>query len=74
MKSSNQSGPLRGYIRQSRLLEFIPLSSATLWRFVNEGKFPRPIKLSERVTVWKVSEVKAWLEEKEMAANKIVLD
>jgi predicted DNA-binding transcriptional regulator AlpA len=40
----------------------LPFSAPTLWRKVAAGDFPKPIKLSERVTVWKVSEVRAWME------------
>jgi predicted DNA-binding transcriptional regulator AlpA len=39
----------------------LPFSSATLWRKVNDGTFPSPIKLSDRVTAWHVGEVRAWL-------------
>ena len=39
----------------------IPMSSATLWRAVKAGKFPAPIKLSERVTAWELAAVVAWL-------------
>lgn len=53
------------YIRQSQLIPFIvPFSSATLWRFVKNGSFPKPVKLSTRITAWKTSDVKAWLETK----------
>ena len=39
----------------------LPFSAPTLWRKVAAGTFPKPIKLSERVTCWKVSEVRAWM-------------
>jgi prophage regulatory protein len=42
----------------------LPFSAPTLWRKVAAGTFPRPIKLSERVTCWKVSEVRAWMDAK----------
>lgn len=40
----------------------LPFSAPTLWRKVKAGSFPAPIKLSERVTAWKVGEVRAWIE------------
>lgn len=40
----------------------IPVSPATLWRWVKAGKFPEPIRLSERVTAWEASKVSAWIE------------
>jgi predicted DNA-binding transcriptional regulator AlpA len=39
----------------------LPVSQATLWRWVREGRFPRPFKLGERVTVWDAQEVEAYL-------------
>jgi predicted DNA-binding transcriptional regulator AlpA len=44
-------------------LEYVPFSHATLWRRVKEKTFPAPIKLSERVTVWRLEEVHAWMDE-----------
>ena len=32
-----------------------------LWRKVKAGHFPKPVKLSERVTAWRVEDVRAWL-------------
>lgn len=40
----------------------LPFSLATLWRLVAAGKFPRPSKLSERMTAWRVGDVRAWLQ------------
>lgn len=41
----------------------LPFSAATLWRKVKvaDGAFPKPIKLGARTTVWRVSEVRAWM-------------
>lgn len=58
------------FIRESQLVQSpkrpgrpapLPFSAPTLWRKVKGGTFPKPIKLSERVTCWKVSEVRAWM-------------
>ena len=48
------------YVRQKLLRKILPFSSATLWRKVRAGQFPRPYKLSERVTAWRVDDVRAW--------------
>lgn len=54
--------PPTAYVRQKLLLShLVPFSAATLWRKVNSGEFPAPVKLSARVTGWRVSDVKAWL-------------
>ena len=55
--------PSTGYVRQSQLVpHIIPFSPATLWRKVKAGQFPRPVKLSERVTAWAVGDVREWME------------
>ena len=56
--------PASGYIRQKQLAAIVPFSSATLWRKVKSKEFPAPVKLSERITAWEVSAVRAWLESK----------
>jgi len=39
----------------------LPFSAPTLWRKVKDGTFPKPHKLSARVTAWKVSDVRQWM-------------
>lgn len=62
--------PDSAFVRESQLVQSskrpdhpvpLPFSAPTLWRKVKAGTFPKPIKLSERVTCWKVSEVRAWM-------------
>ena len=51
-----------GYVRQAQLIPaIIPFSAATLWRNVRMGTFPAPVKLSERVTAWRVEDVREWM-------------
>jgi prophage regulatory protein len=64
MKKTNFADlPDGAFVRQPQVLEVVPFSQATLWRRAKEGTFPEPIKLSARVTCWKVSEVRAWMAE-----------
>ena len=62
--------PDSAFIRESQLVQSpkrpetpapLPFSAPTLWRKVKAGTFPKPIKLSERVTAWKVGDVRAWI-------------
>jgi predicted DNA-binding transcriptional regulator AlpA len=54
--------PETGFLRQSQVLSFIPISKSTLWRRVAAGSFPTPVKLSERVTAWRAEDVRIWIE------------
>ena len=58
------------YIRASELLEMVPFSRATLWRWVRGGEFPKPVPISPGVTAWRRVEVEGWLKEKGLAARK----
>lgn len=62
--------PDGAYIREAGLVSSpkrpgipvpLPFSAPTLWRKVREGTFPKPVKLSDRVTAWNVGTVRAWL-------------
>ncbi len=61
--------PESGYLRQSQLIPVIvPFSPATLWRKVKSGEFPAPVKLSERITAWRVEDVRAWMSSRSASA------
>jgi prophage regulatory protein len=62
--------PDSAYVRESDLVQSpkrpdstapLPFSAPTLWRKVKAGTFPKPYKISSRVTAWKVSSVRAWM-------------
>jgi prophage regulatory protein len=54
--------PASGFMRQKQVLVLVPFSKSTLWRRVQEGSFPKPVKLSPRVTVWRTSDILSWIE------------
>lgn len=49
--------PDTGLLRIKQVLKFIPVSRSHWWQGVKEGRYPQPMKLSTRVTVWKVSDI-----------------
>ena len=48
-------------IRINTVLERTGLSRSTLYRKVQNGSFPKQIKLSERCAGWRESAVNAWM-------------
>ena len=40
------------YLRLPQVLDRIPVSKSTWWAGIKAGRFPKPLKLSPRVTVW----------------------
>ena len=63
---SNQSAlPVTGFLRISQILAPagpIPVSKSTWWAGVKDGRFPKPLKLSKRVTVWRAEDIRALIE------------
>jgi len=53
--------PDTGFLRQSQVLAFVPISKSTLWRRVQLKEFPAPVKLSAHVTAWRVEDVRQWI-------------
>lgn len=39
----------------------LPVSPATVWRWVRDGKFPQPFKLSAGVTAWYAADVEKFI-------------
>jgi prophage regulatory protein len=39
----------------------LPVSPATIWRWVRDGKFPKPFKLGDSVTVWDAQIVETFI-------------
>lgn len=68
--------PDSAFLRESQLVQSskrpetpapLPFSAPTLWRKVKNGTFPKPVKLSERITAWKVGDVRKWMAEQASA-------
>jgi len=52
------------FIRIKDVMKKTSIPKSTIWLWVKEEKFPKPIKLSERTTVWKESDIDEWMESK----------
>ena len=39
-------------LRVNELSHDLSMGKTTIWAWVKEGKFPKPIKISPRMTVW----------------------
>lgn len=64
--------PETGFVRVKQIIAptgRIPVSRSWWWRGVKEGRYPKPIKLSERVTAWRVSDIKSLIEKMEQGED-----
>lgn len=39
----------------------IPISKSSWWKGVAEGRYPQPVKLGPRTTVWRAEEIRAFI-------------
>jgi prophage regulatory protein len=62
--------PQEGFVRVATVARTLNISIGTVWRWSAAGKFPKPVKISGRVTGWPVADVRAWIAEKSNPANQ----
>ena len=56
-------------IKLKKVIELTSLSSATIYRLVKKGEFPKQLKLAERSSGWLLEEINDWLESKSTLRN-----
>lgn len=62
--------PETGFLRLSQIIgdakagipPIIPVKKSCWWAGVRSGRFPKPVKLGSRVTVWRVESIRALIE------------
>ena len=48
-------------LRLPQVLKIIPISKSAWWQGCKDGRYPQPIKLGPRTTVWKASDISAFM-------------
>jgi len=54
--------PAEGYARLPQILAAIPVCKSSWWNGVKSGKYPKPVKLGPRTTVWRVEDIRALID------------
>lgn len=67
-KSGISKGKTKNINARSASRGLIGVSDKTIWQWVKNGEFPAPIKLSDSVTVWRLSDVQTWMQSKGLEA------
>lgn len=49
--------PPDAMLRLPQVLTLYPVGKSTWWAGIKDGRYPRGVKLSERTTAWKASEI-----------------
>lgn len=58
------------FLRAAELLPLLPFSKAELFRRVRTGRFPKPLKLSPRVTVWRRTDIRDFFDNPPTVAGR----
>ena len=48
------------FIRIKDVMKKTGIARSTIWLWIKQGKFPEPIKLSVRITVWDEKVIEEW--------------
>lgn len=48
------------FYRLTTLKQRLGVSGSSIWLWVKQGSFPKPIKLSENCTAWNAADVERW--------------
>ena len=54
--------PTCGFLRLPQVLTIFPVSKSTWWEGCRTGRFPKPVKLGPRTTVWRAEDIAAFIE------------
>ena len=61
MSQQQLSIPTYGFLRLPQILAIIPISKSAWWEGCRTGRFPKPVKLGPRTTVWRAEEIVAFI-------------
>lgn len=76
LNSDNPNLPADRFLRANEIGQYLGVHEKTPWRWAAETKsghprangFPQPIRLGPGISVWRLSEVNAWIASKTEAA------
>ncbi len=71
LPATSSALPSSGYLRITQILgnpkanppipPLIPVGKSTWWNWVKEGRAPKSVKLSARVTAWRSEDIQAFI-------------
>jgi prophage regulatory protein len=53
------------FYRVNELTKILSVSRASIYNWLNKGTFPKPIKISDSVTVWRSTDIESWIKGRE---------
>lgn len=49
-------------LRRTTVEEATGLGRSTIYKLIDSGDFPRPVKLTGKIVAWRESDITAWIE------------
>ncbi len=49
------------FLRRVAVEQLTGLSRSTIYQYVSEGRFPKPVKISDRVVAWLSKDISGWM-------------
>ncbi|MDL2209465.1 AlpA family phage regulatory protein [Desulfovibrio sp. OttesenSCG-928-O18] len=59
---NQNSTPPTGLLRLPQVLALIPVGKSSWWRGCKTGRYPKPVKLGPRTTVWRAEDIAALMQ------------
>lgn len=63
LKNLGNDCSIMGFIRLPILVKLLGVSKTTIYKEIREGRFPKQVRISPRVSAWRISDIKAHLEQ-----------
>ena len=51
---------IQKFLREPAVLDRIPISRATLWAWIQQGQFPKPVRLGPNTVAWQLDDIDTW--------------
>lgn len=48
-------------IKMSQVIEMTSLANSTIYKYIKEGTFPKPVKLTVKKSAWVEEEIESWI-------------
>ena len=66
---SNEALIYTKWIKLKTVMRLTHYSKSSIYRLIQLGEFPEPVRISSRHVVWRLEDVMRWMSEKEGPAN-----
>jgi len=53
-------------LRRYQVEHLVGLKKSAIYKMIREGKFPKPVRISDRAVAWRQEEVEQWIKSREV--------